>query len=225
MLLTLPNVLSPEELTELRTLAGGLSWRDGSITAGSVARQVKHNEQADLTTAGGRVVRARLQQILEAHPVLRAAARPKRWSTLLLSRTMVGGGYGAHIDNPLMGSGATRMRSDLSFTLMLSDAASFDGGALEVDRPGLVQTLTPEAGELVLYPASSVHRVTPVTRGTRLVCVGWIQSLLPDVRHREVLWDLENLKASLRTQHDPNSPALLTLSKTISNLMRMWADV
>ena len=225
MLLTLPDVLSPQELSEIRALADTLTWRDGSATAGSAARQVKRNQQADLTADGGRVVHARLKQALERHALLRVAARPKRWSALLLSRTGVGGGYGAHIDNALMGSGAARMRSDLSFTLMLSEPDAFTGGELEVDRPGLVQTLAPTAGELVLYPSSSVHRVAPVTHGERLVCVGWIQSLVPDSRQRELLWDLENLRASLRATHDANSPELMTLSKSISNLTRMWADI
>lgn len=225
MLLTLPGVLSEAELAEVGALLGTLSWKDGTSTAGATARQVKHNEQADLDDERGRAMRSRLSAALRRHTLLRVAARPKRWSKLLVSRTGVGGGYGAHIDNALMGRGDQRMRSDLSFTLFLSEPEAYEGGALEIDQPGMVQSLRPGAGELVLYPSSTIHRVAPVTRGERVVCVGWIQSLVPDPRQRELLLDLENLRTTMLATHDRNSAEMLTLSKTLANLLRMWADV
>ncbi|MEO0600898.1 MAG: Fe2+-dependent dioxygenase, partial [Myxococcota bacterium] len=179
MLLTISELLPADDVNEVRALARTLTWTDGVRTAGPSAAEVKHNEQAELTTDVGRVVHARLQQVVRDHPVIRAAARPRKLSALLLSRTGPGGGYGAHVDNAMMGRGADRLRTDLSFTLFLSDPGTYDGGELEIDRPGMVQSFKPDAGDLVLYPTSSVHRVAPVTRGERLACIGWIQSLVP----------------------------------------------
>ena len=115
------------------------------------------------------------------------------------------------------------MRADLSLTCFLSAPEDYDGGELEIDLPGMVHSLKPSAGSLVLYPTSAIHRVAPVTRGSRLACVGWIQSLIPDAAQRALLFDLTNLGISLRYQLDAGSPEVLTLEKSISNLLRMWA--
>lgn len=225
MPLTLSGVLDPEALADLRALAASLAWADGRSTAGPTARAVKRNEQARLEEGAGAVLRERVLESLRAHPVFAAAARPARFSALLLSRMREGQGYGTHIDNPLMGSGRKRLRADLSFTLFVSPPEAYDGGVLEVEGPGAVHALKPAAGDLVLYPTSGLHRVTPVTRGERLVCVGWVQSLVPDPAQRELLLDLENLRASLRNRLDPQSAELLTLQKVTANLTRMWARV
>jgi PKHD-type hydroxylase len=142
---------------------------------------------------------------------------------LLVSRTQAGGGYGLHVDNPFMGEGSARLRTDLSFTLFLSDPGNYEGGELEIETAGFTQSLKLPAGDLVLYPSTSLHRVADVRSGTRLVCVGWIESLVPDAGERELLFDLENLKATLAQSHAPQSPEMLTLSKTISNLLRKFS--
>lgn len=223
MLLTLSQVLSTEDLAELRALAQTLRWESGARTAGATAREVKHNQQARLDAGAGIVVRQRILDVLRASPLLRSAARPRRFSRLLLSRTGPGGGYGTHIDNATMGSGDGLMRTDVSFTLFLSGPEDYEGGELEVERPGVLHQLKPPAGDLVLYPSTSLHRVAPVTAGERLVAVGWIQSLVPDPAQREVLLDLDNLRAALLGSLDAQSAELLTLQKTQANLLRMWA--
>ena len=225
MLLTVSSVLTADQLNDIAALAPSLSWADGRRTAGATAGAVKHNQQADLSSGAGAVVRVRLLEAIRTHPVVRSAARPHRFSRLLLSRTQKGGGYGTHVDNPLMGSGPNKLRTDLSFTLFLSGPDAYAGGELQVELPGLVHTFKPQAGDLVLYSASSLHRVAPVTEGTRLVCAGWIQSAVPDARQREVLMDLDNLHASLQARHGAQSAELLVLQKTIANLTRMWAQV
>jgi PKHD-type hydroxylase len=225
MLLTVSSVLGADLLHDITALVPSLSWTDGTRTAGTTARAVKHNQQADLSSGAGAVVRVRLLDAIRTHPVVRSAARPHRFSRLLLSRTDAGGGYGTHIDNPLMGSEADKLRTDLSFTLFLSGPDAYAGGELQIEHPGMVHSYKPDAGDLVLYPASSLHRVTPVTGGSRLVCVGWIQSAVPDPRQREVLMDLDNLRASLQTHLDVQSAELLVLQKTIANLTRMWAQL
>ncbi|HCH65106.1 MAG TPA: Fe2+-dependent dioxygenase [Deltaproteobacteria bacterium] len=223
MLLTVSSVVSKELLNDITALATTLSWTDGTSTAGATARAVKHNLQADLSTGSGAVMRTRLLDAIRSHPLVRSAARPHRFSRLLLSRTEPGGGYGAHVDNALMGRGNQQIRTDISFTLFLSDPESYTGGELEVERPGMVHSLKPQAGDLVMYPATNLHRVAPVTKGSRLVCVGWIQSTIPDQQQREVLMDLENVRVALRSQHSVQSAEMLVLQKTIANLTRMWA--
>lgn len=222
MLLTISDVLDAETLGLIQTRAPGLKWKDGTSTAGASARRVKKNEQASLATEHASELRIALEDAIQTHPVLTAAAQPRRYSAFLLSRTNAGGGYGLHIDNALMGKGASRLRSDLSFTLFLSDPDSYTGGELTIEHPGFSQALKPNAGDLVLYPSTSLHHVAPVTSGTRLACIGWIESLVPDAAQREILFDLENLRADLRAAMSPEAPELLTLSKSIANLLRLW---
>lgn len=223
MLLTLSGVVGADALQTVREDAAALAWRDGAETAGMTAGRVKANLQADLSSRTGAKLRQLLFEAISGHPVLRAAAWPKRFSKLLLSRTEAGGGYGLHVDNALMGMGEGRLRSDLSFSLFLTPPDAYDGGELVIEHPGASQALKPAAGDLVLYPSTSLHRVAPVTAGTRLVCVGWIESLVRDASQREVLFDLENLRSDLARTLDPQAPELLTLAKTIANLLRRWS--
>ena len=165
-----------------------------------------------------------LDEAIRAHPVLAAAAQPRRFSPLLVSRTQDGGTYGLHVDNPFMGTGEARLRTDLSFTLFLSEPDSYEGGELEINHAGNTHHAKAPAGDLVLYPSTSLHQVRPVTAGQRIVCVGWIESSIRDAAAREILFDLENLRATLGQTHDVRSPEYLTLSKSIANLMRLWGE-
>ncbi|GAA0761436.1 PKHD-type hydroxylase [Erythromicrobium ramosum] len=200
-----------------------LEWRDGRETAGSVARQVKRNEQAAMNSPAGRALQDELSQLVSDNIVVKAAAQPRRFSPVIISRTGVGGKYGAHVDNALMGRGAQRLRTDLSFTLFLTPPGEYEGGELVIHAAGMTQELKGEAGNLVLYPSGSIHEVKPVTKGTRIVCIGWIESTVADPAQREMLFDLENLRTALRQQLPAQSAELLTLDKTIANLLRMWA--
>ena len=200
-----------------------LEWRDGRETAGSVARQVKRNEQAAMNSPAGRALQDELSQLIADNIVVKAAAQPRRFSPVIISRTGVGGKYGAHVDNALMGRGAQRLRTDLSFTLFLTPPGEYEGGELVIHAAGMTQELKGEAGNLVLYPSGSIHEVKPVTKGTRIVCIGWIESTVAHPAQREMLFDLENLRTALRQQLPAQSAELLTLDKTIANLLRMWA--
>jgi len=223
MILVIDALGDSDHLAAIAERVALLEWRDGRETAGSVAREVKRNEQAAMDTVAGRALQGELTRLIGEHPVVRAAAQPRRLSPLIVSRTRAGGHYGSHVDNALMGKGAARLRTDLSFTLFLSPPTDYDGGELVIHAAGMTQAVKGEAGHLVLYPSGSIHEVRPVTRGTRIVCVGWIESLVPDAAQRELLFDLENLRASLRRQLPSQSAELLTLDKTIANLLRMWA--
>jgi len=223
MQLTLGGVLDAELLDQARTLVSQVSWRDGAETAGATAKAVKNNLQADLGSRTGSKLKVLLEKAIHTHPVLNAAARPKRFSPILISRTENGGGYGAHVDNALMGRGADRLRTDLSFTLFLSEPDSYEGGELVIDQAGATQSIKGQAGDLFLYPSTTLHAVAPVTNGIRMVCIGWIESAVPDAMDREILFDLENLRTSLNGQLPAQSAELLTLSKVYSNLIRRFA--
>ena len=223
MPVTIGNVLDAAAHEAVKNLLAKQVWTDGAKTAGTVARAVKKNLQADLSTRTGARLRELMKAALQGHPVIQAVARPAKWSKLIVSRTDPGGGYGVHIDNAFMGGGEQRVRTDLSFTLFLSDPASYDGGELNIDMAGMTHSVKGEVGDLVTYPSTTLHQVAEVTRGTRYVCVGWIESLIRSNDQREMLFDLDNLRAELLKSHDKNSPELLTLTKTIANLTRMWA--
>ncbi|MEM6493182.1 MAG: Fe2+-dependent dioxygenase [Pseudomonadota bacterium] len=212
------------QIAKIKALIEPLDWRDGRETAGAVAKKVKRNLQAIVNTEAGRAIRAELLPLIAENRVVKAAARPRRISPLLISKTADGGHYGPHVDNALMGKHPNRLRTDLSFTLFLCNSEDYDGGELVVHNSGVTQMIKGEWGQLVLYPSTSIHEVKPVTRGERLVCVGWIESLIADPTQRELLFDMENLRTSLRQKLEPQSPELLTLDKSMSNLVRMWSQ-
>ncbi|WP_430431309.1 Fe2+-dependent dioxygenase [Oceanicaulis sp.] len=220
MHLTIGSILSAESLAEARALMDQLRWSDGAKTAGPTARRVKRNRQADLSSNTGARLKTLLESALAAHVTFNAATRPKRFSKLLVTETSDGGEYGAHVDNPFMGRGEARIRTDVSFTLFLSDPDSYEGGELVIDQAGATQSVKGQAGDVFVYPSTYLHAVSPVTSGVRRVCVGWIESDIPDAGDRELLFDLENLHASLSRQHTPHSPEMLTVTKLFANLSR-----
>lgn len=225
MILSITAIEDTQQLAVIRKRLEALEWRDGRATAGAVARQVKRNEQAVMNNDVGRALEAALMPLIAENPVVKAAARPSRFTRLMISKTRDGGHYGPHVDNAIMAVGDARIRTDLSFTLFLTPPEDYEGGELVIHSSGMTQSIKGEAGQLVLYPSSSIHEVTPVTAGERIVCVGWIECTIADPTRRELLFDLENLRVSMRQSYAANSPELLTLDKSIANLLRMWARV
>jgi PKHD-type hydroxylase len=225
MILSINAIADADELAALRLRLYDLNWRDGRETAGRIAREVKRNQQAVMSDSVGRKLHDTLMPFVSDNEVVKAAARPRRFTRLMISKTRDGGHYGPHVDNAIMGAGDTRIRTDISFTLFLTAPDSYEGGELVVHTSGMTQSIKGEAGQLVLYPSSSIHEVTPVTAGERIVCVGWIESMIADPTQRELLFDLENLRVSLRQTMSGNSPELLTLDQAIANLLRMWGRV
>ncbi len=220
MFLTIASILDENELSRVHSHMEKLEWVDGARTAGGRARAVKQNEQAVLSTKAGQGLHDFLQEAVDRSFIFQAAARPKKLSRLLISRTQDEGGYGNHVDNALMNG----IRTDLSFTLFLSDPESYEGGELVIDLPGGEQTAKPAAGDLILYPSGAIHRVNPVTRGTRLAAIGWIESLVRSADDREILFDLDNVRVALGQTLQPNAAELLSLDKVFSNLLRRWAE-
>ena len=222
MSLVLQAVLAPEDLERVRRELGDLSWSSGKRTAGSAARGVKENLQADGSDPRTQALERFVVDALRRHPMFEMAARPARLSRLLFSRYEPGMTYGAHTDDALMGSHDDKLRTDLAFTLFLADRADYEGGALVVQSPLGDQEIVLEAGDAILYPAGSIHYVAPVTRGVRLAAVGWIESFIPDAPQRELLFDLSVARARL-AEAGVAREELLRLDKSISNLLRMWA--
>lgn len=211
-MLLIREVLSADDLSGLRSELEGLVWKPGARTARGAARRVKANRQA----SGAEGAAAFVQAAMERHPLVRAYARPARFGPILFARYGDGMAYGAHIDEPLMGHGAARIRTDLSFTLFLADPEAYAGGELVIDLSGAEQSVKLAAGDAVLYPSGAIHRVEPVTDGRRDVAVGWIQSLIPDASARETLFDLARARAA------PDEAGLL-LAKVEADLIRRWA--
>ncbi|MEL6694026.1 MAG: Fe2+-dependent dioxygenase [Pseudomonadota bacterium] len=223
MLITIASVLDNNTLEQARSLMKVLRWADGAETAGATAREVKRNLQADLSSRSGAELRDLLKGAIQSHPVVQAAAQPSRYSKLIVSKTEVGGGYGLHIDNALMPHGGDKMRTDVSFTLFLSDPEEYEGGELQIEHAGQSIQAKPEAGDLVLYPSTSLHQVVPVSSGSRLACVGWIESRIKSAEDRELLFDMTNLKSELAKHYPAQSAEMLVSAKILSNMIRRFS--
>lgn len=217
----LQGVLTPDEVARVRDGLSAAPFQDGRRTAGATAAKVKANTQADGRDPGVQALERFVHQRLAAHPVFAAAVRPKLVSRLLFSRYREGDGYGAHTDDALMGDPAAPLRTDVAFTLFLSEPGAYEGGALVVTGPAGAQAIKLAPGDAVAYPAGSIHYVETVGAGERLACVGWAQSVIRDPVQRELMFELSTARASLA---DADREALLRLDKTLSGLLRLWAE-
>ena len=219
MFMRIADVLDALSLDAVRSsLDDPALFEDGRRTAGWHAREVKRNLQATPRGLAGGVLR-KIEQALLSHEVLLAAARPKRLVRLLISRYEPGMTYGTHVDDAMIDG----VRTDLSFTLFLSDPASYEGGALVVEDSYGERAIKLPAGELILYPSTTLHRVEPVTAGVRLAAVGWLRSYVRDAERREILLDLETALRQIYAEHG-KTPAFDLLAKTRTNLLRRWAE-
>jgi PKHD-type hydroxylase len=223
MLTELPDVLDADELGALRQAMAEGEYADGRRTAGNRARRVKHNQQLSKRGKDGKNLDDLVLDALWRHSVLRMAAVPKRIQPPLFSCYSKGMRYGQHVDDALMTRAGASVRTDLALTLFLSEPDSYDGGQLLVQTPyGQVEVKLP-MGHAILYPASTLHEVRPVTRGERWAAVTWLESHVRDPARREVLFDLDAIKIAL-SHHRPEAPETELAHKTYSNLLRLWAE-
>lgn len=218
-MLTLAEVLTADDLVLVREGLDRAPFQDGRKTAAGDARAVKANQQTDGSDPGVAALTEFVRKAIERHPIFAAYARPSRWSKLMFNRYGPGETYGMHVDDPMMGSGEGRLRTDLSFTLFLSDPESYEGGALLIDGLDGEREVKLPAGSMVVYPTGALHRVEPVTTGVRLASVGWVQSLIRREDEREILFDLSQVRAGL-TAGDRR----LLLDKAVANLVRLWGE-
>ena len=225
MLLHVPQVLTTEEVAEFRRRLDGAEWVDGRETVGRQGEQVKRNEQladaAPLKAELGRAVLA----ARERSPLFFAAALPLRILPPRFNRYAGGGQYGFHVDGAVMRMDDGRqLRSDLSCTLFLNDPADYDGGELVISDTYGDHEVTLPAGDALLYPSSSLHRVMPVTRGARIASFFWIQSMVRDDTRRRMLFEMDtSIQRLAATGADPD--AVLQLTGTYHNLLRLWSEI
>jgi PKHD-type hydroxylase len=218
-MLNLAGVLNADDIARVREGLAKARFVDGKKTAGRDAKQVKANRQADGKDPKVEALAKFVRQAIERHPVFGAYVRPARWSKLMFNKYGVGETYGMHVDDPVMGKEQARLRTDLSFTLFLSDPESYEGGALIVDGLDGEREIKPDAGTLVVYSTGQLHRVEPVTGGERLACVGWVQSLIRRADEREILFDLTRARASMGA-----GEGRLIMDKAVANLIRLWGE-
>jgi PKHD-type hydroxylase len=227
MLICVPDVLSKSEVADFRAAMDASAWEDGRSTAGAQSAMVKKNEQLPPNGDVARRLGEAVIKALVANPLFVSAAIPRQIFPPLFNRYSVGQHFGIHVDNAVRGDHltGTRIRTDLSVTLFLSEPDEYDGGELIVeDYYGSHRVKLP-AGHLVLYPASSLHTVTPVTRGVRVASFFWLQSMIRDGHARSLIFDLDSVIQGLVGRLGRNDPELVKLTGIYHNLIRYWADV
>ncbi len=217
MIVEIENVLTAEELESLASMLAEAEFVDGKATAGWHAKQVKQNLQMQKKAPQAADLKKLVESALKRHPLFNAVVRPRKIHSILFSRYEAGMSYGSHVDNALMG----QWRSDVSFTLFLG--TEYQGGDLVIEHADGERRYRLGTGDAIAYPSSTLHRVEPVTEGTRLVAVGWVQSIIRDPQKRELLFDLDTARRSMFAREGKTVEFDL-ISKSHANLLRQWAD-
>lgn len=226
MLLQIPHILNTDELTQAKSLLTDADWVDGRITAGSQAATVKNNQQLSEQAPQMRALRQIILTALNRHPLFFSAALPLKILPPFFNRYAgEANTYGFHVDNAMrmMPDGSGYVRADVSATLFLSNPDEYDGGELVIDDTFGTHGLKLPAGSIVVYPSSSVHQVTPITRGQRVACFMFIQSMIRDPGKRRLLYDMDMALVDLRANIG-ETDAVVKLTGTYHNLLRRWAE-
>lgn len=227
MLLAISDILSRDDALALRVELEAADWVDGNVTSGAGSASVKRNRQLPEQGAVTLAAQARITEALMANAAFLSAALPHTVFPPLFNRYGGGETFGLHVDNSIRFHGQTgaRIRTDLSATLFLTDPEDYDGGELEIeDHSGAMRYKLP-AGHMLLYPSTSLHQVTPVTRGERISCFFWLQSLVADPGERELLFDLDQTVQSLSDERGKSDAEVLRLTQIYHNLVRKFAQV
>lgn len=228
MLIHLPQVLAPEQVTQLRAVLdhAGQAWVDGRVTAGYQGAPVKLNQQIDERSAIALECQRVIASALERNALFISAALPNVLYPPMFNRYGEGMGFGSHVDGGvrLHPHNGSKLRTDLSATLFLSAPQDYDGGELRIEDTYGTHSVKLPAGDMVLYPSTSLHEVTTVTRGVRVACFTWVQSMVRDDAERALLFDLDNAIQRLNAT-EADAHARRTLMGTYHNLLRKWADV
>jgi PKHD-type hydroxylase len=228
LLVHIPEVLTRDQVGYCRELMARADWVDGRITAGHQSAQVKRNLQLPEGTPEARELSELVRGALSRHPLFMSAVLPKTIFPPLFNRYDADGEmhFGSHVDNAIRivpGTGA-RVRTDVSSTLFLSDPDEYDGGELVVEDTYGSHAAKLPAGDMVVYPGTSLHHVTQVTRGSRIASFFWTQSLIADVSRRAMMFDLDMSIIRLNGDH-PEHPSVVSLTALYHNLLRQWAEV
>lgn len=225
MLLHVPEVLSAEQVTAARAILQGQTWVDGRVTAGEQSALAKRNLQVPEDASAARELGEMILTALGRNPTFVSAALPLRVFPPLFNRYDEGMAFDTHVDNAIRFAGPVRFRTDVSATLFLTDPGDYDGGELIVEDAYGEHAIKLPAGDMILYPATSLHRVAPITRGSRWAAFFWAQSMVRADAQRSLLYDLDNAIQAMTAKVGQGDPALVSLTGTYNNLLRMWADV
>ncbi|MBP5857322.1 Fe2+-dependent dioxygenase [Marivibrio halodurans] len=224
MMVRIPRVLTPDQLAQVRAALDAADWVDGRVTAGHHSARVKDNQQIPEEHPAARRVGELIVAALNRNPLFISAALPQRIFPPLFNRYAGGQAFGNHVDNAIrQNPHVGRIRTDLSATLFLSEPEDYDGGDLVVEDTYGTHGVKLPAGDMILYPASSLHHVTPVTRGARTASFFWMQSLVRDVGQRSLLFEMDQAIQSLGRDF-PDHESLPRLTATYHNLLRRWAE-
>ncbi|MGJ8555421.1 MAG: Fe2+-dependent dioxygenase [Sulfitobacter geojensis] len=226
MLITIPAVLSKADVTQVRARLDAADWEDGAKTAGPQSVEVKRNQQLPPTGDTAQTLGQFILQKLTANPLFVSAALPDRILPPMFNKYETAQTFGTHIDNAIRINPLTneRLRTDLSMTLFLSEPNEYDGGELLVEDHYGTQSVKLPAGDLILYPSTSLHEVTPVTRGARVSSFFWLQSMIRSDAHRSILFDLDQTIQSLSETIRSNADETVRLTGIYHNLIRTWAE-
>jgi PKHD-type hydroxylase len=226
MMLQIPGVLTKAQVGQCRALLDAAPWTDGNVTSGAQSALAKRNRQLPEDSPAARAVGEAIEDALARHPLFFSAALPLKVFPPLFNRYEGGEAFGTHVDNAIRLLRGTdfRVRSDLSATLFLEEPEAYDGGELCVEDTFGVHRAKLPAGDLVLYPASSLHHVTPVTRGARVASFFWIQSMVRDDADRTLLFQLDTQIQQLSAEKGARDASVIALTGIYHNLLRRWAD-
>ena len=223
MLVQIKHILGEAELSKVHELLKTAEFRDGHLSAGMVAKQVKHNQEVSDENIISSLNNIVMNNVVR-HPTYQQAALPHRVAAPFYARYETGMEYGEHIDDPIMGAPGERYRSDLAMTIFLNSPDEYEGGELVINTSFGEQNIKYDAGDAVLYSATTNHRVTKVTRGERFVAVTWIQSLIRDNEQRELLYKLSKTREKM-LRNDPTSEDTKNIDNAYVNLIRMWSEI
>jgi PKHD-type hydroxylase len=224
MLLEIPGILARPQIDKIRELAAGASFKDGRMSAGKAAARVKHNQELDAEPDRQQLLNRIIMSSVAHNSLFRSFALPHRMADFILARYEPGMTYGDHVDDPIMGGGGPRFRTDVSMTVFLNEPGRYEGGELVVRTPFGDKPVKLPAGSAVVYPSASVHRVAPVIRGERLVALTWMRSYVRDAARRELLFELDRAREHLLSS-DPDADTTKYVDRSYANLLRMWAEL
>ena len=221
-ILHIPSLLTNQELTDITLLISDSSFVDGKLTATLAAKDAKNNLQIDVENESLKVIQSTLGKALQSSPLFNIAALPKNIHPFVVSKYTACKYYGWHVDSPMMGTPA--LRTDMAMTIFLSDPSSYEGGELLIQQGGNITSFKPAKGDAILYPCQYLHCVNEIKSGERLAAVTWVHSNVKNPEQRQLLYQLNQVHASLY-QQAPNAAETNLLLQAHSNLFRMWADV
>lgn len=225
MLVAIPDVLTAEQVAHARRLLEAATWVDGRVTAGHQGAHVKNNRQLPQDSAAGREVGEIILKGLSDNPLFMSAALPLHVLAPTFNRYGAGEAFGAHVDGAMRFlPNGQRMRTDLSCTLFFSEPTEYEGGELVIEEAFGARRIKLPAGHMILYPATSVHRVTPVTSGERISSFFWLQSMIRDAAQRAMLFEMDIALQRLGAE-TPNHPSVVQLTGVYHNLLRLWGEV